>query len=111
MLDQASAGIVDDSDFKAAEHNAAQNRLKDGELSEDDKVRQELEALKAADAQAEQERAALEAREAEAARKVRYKRARENEKLMQEWMDEAQKDAETIPGIGEDDMSWQGLED
>lgn len=111
VLEEASASIVHDEDFKSAEKSAASHQLKAGEMSDDEKVRQELEAIKAAEALAEEERAQNEAREEEKARKVRLKKAREDEKLMREWMEEAQKDADSMYGIDDDEMTWQGLED
>jgi hypothetical protein len=108
---QDAGDSIDDSDFKGAEKAAVRHRLKDGELSEDERVRQELEAIKEADAKAEAERLGREEAEAEAARKLRAEQARQDEKLMQEWMDEAQHDAASMPGIEAEEMRWQGLED
>lgn len=108
---QDAGDSIDDSDFKVAEKAAVRHRLKDGELSEDERVRQELEAIKEADAKAEAERLGREEAEAEAARKLRAEQARQDEKLMREWMDEAQHDADSMPGIEADEMRWQGLED
>jgi hypothetical protein len=108
---QDAGDSIDDTDFKGAEKAAVRHRLKDGELSEDERVRQELEAIKEADAKAETERLQREEAEAEAARQLRAKQAKDDEKLMQEWMDEAQHDADSMPGIGADEMGWQGLED
>lgn len=108
---QDAGDSIDDSDFKNAEKAALRHRLKDGELSEDERVRQELEAIKEADAKAEAERLGREEAEAEAARRLRAEQAQQDEKLMREWMDEAQRDAASMPGIEADEMGWQGLED
>ena len=47
---------------------------------------------------------------AEKSRLDRMKKSKEDEALRQEWLQEAEQDAEKVQGITDQEMNWNGLE-
>lgn len=110
FLENASQGIVD-ADFVSSAEEAQRNRIPEGELSEDEKVQQELSAIREAELAADRKRELQEAAEEKRMQKARAKQAQEEEKLMNEWLREAQNGVDAEFGADASDADWQGLED
>lgn len=106
----AGSGAAND-DFKNVDRIMKDNESGAKIESEDEKVARELREIREAEAKAEAERARLEEIEREERRKRAQSQAEEDEKLMQEWMQEARQEADALEGIEREDIGWTGLED
>lgn len=88
----------------------AQKKVKP-EVSEEDKVAAELEMLRNADDKVTAERMKIDDEERASERRAAIKKSSKDDKLMQEWMKDAEQDAGNLEGITEEEVNWQGLED
>lgn len=108
-LDALKGQDVKGDDFAAVEKTLDDNKKNKG-LSEDEKIENELAEVRAAKAKAEAEQAKVEAAERAASSKEARARAKDEEKMMQEYMNDAKKDLDhSYEGIGADEIEWNGL--
>lgn len=110
-IDTLDAGEGVGDDFKDIGARAEKIR-REGEVeSEDARIERELREIKAEEARQAQEQARLEAEEQKLQQEAAQARAKADSELMREWMEEAQRAAEKLDGITEDEIGWTGLED
>lgn len=100
-----------DDDFTRAERAEAKHRLRDGEVSEDAKVKQELDRLHEAEAAAEAERQEAERLAKEEERRLKREKAESERDELEAQMRAERKKARRLPGITRDEQEWKGLDD
>ena len=83
---------------------------KDKTVDESEKIAEELQKLREAEAKAKEEQRIAKEKEAELERARKRKRISEEDKLRQEYMQEASEEIDELDGISDQEMNWNGLE-